>query len=187
MKRIYLPIAHKLSSMKRMLFVLLPAILMACSQNTKNSEIIAEEESGIADVSSELTEMLGARIKMDIDTTLFKMDDTMLNLYQSDSIMAVITAMVSPESLDKAREEMAKDVTNDDAKILERNEFRENDRTFLFQKRSVKQQGMKFIVEMYIVQTDTNQVIYISGFYPPDAPPAYATSIRKAALSAQLE
>lgn len=109
--------------------------------------------------------MFSAKIDIEIDSSLF--DQKTGNIYFSEKYNAVFMMLSIPQGIEKAAEHMEGERKKDGYKEVSSGRYEVNGKKVLFEKGTIKKNGKKMSMDMYVVEVGENSSIFAAGLYLP--------------------
>ncbi len=164
--------------MKKIIFSLLSVIVLI-------GRTYGQTDSTGADMVKEMEKMFGAKITMEVDTTLY--NNRQGNFYISENPQAMLMAVVIPDSYENSKLKLSEAVQKKEVTVKDLGEMESNGKKIIYKIGEMKENGQDMIIELYAVEATTEKTILITGVYLPKDKLKYANSAKKAALKAKLD
>ncbi|WP_040282373.1 hypothetical protein [Psychroserpens damuponensis] len=160
-----------------LLFVLVLGVNMNAQEGTAKDDV-AEGEVSTADQEkfARVMELMGKKIDMEVDTSLFMEVST--NTYVSESPKAVVMAMMIPDSYENSKKKMDKDA-GDKFNITEKGETQINGVTALYMKGTSEAEGVTLNNMIYCIEVDAETCLMFMGMVEQNADAKFTDAIKK--------
>ncbi|MDY8134582.1 hypothetical protein [Aquimarina sp. 2201CG5-10] len=180
---------------KLFISVMTLVLIVSCGENkksktetlpgTENQENNQKDNVSQDEVNAALSGMFNSDIKMDVDETVFVIDNGTNRV--TEDMTAGIMKMLSPQPYEQLKARLEKEPNQEGSTLIGIQEIEKDGKKILQQKSMIIDEvGDRMIMMMHAVPAG-NQTMMISSFYPEEQETKYLPLIEKSVLSARLE
>ncbi len=181
--------------MKNFFIIVVLGVIISCGRDQKSKtqtlpgvstqENSKQDEVSQDDVNSALSDVFNSEIKIEVDETVFVIDNGSNRV--TEDMSAGIMTMLAPQPYEKLKEQLKKEPSQEGTTLIGIEEIEREGKIILQQKSMmVDEVGDEMIMIMHALPAG-DKTMMISSFYPKTEESKYLPLIEKSVLSAKLE